>query len=180
MSEASPPSSPETPEIYERRRTFDSLSDEGFRWFFIASLGVFGATNSLILVRGYLVFEITGSYAALGGLGLAGVVPGVLATLYGGVVADRWPKFRVVQVGQSLMAAFAFGIGTLLYFDRLLGWAVRIHQTDSGPPLSALGLSLVPEAQVLLLTFLWSIQETNCEGLSYSSVRFPLDQNAHS
>jgi hypothetical protein len=78
----------------DRRRTFDSLSDDGFRWFFIASLAVFGATNSLIFVRGYLVFEITGSYAALGGLGLAGVVPGIFATLYGGVIADRWPNGR--------------------------------------------------------------------------------------
>jgi len=148
MSEASPPSSPETPEIYERRRTFDSLSDEGFRWFFIASLGVFGATNSLILVRGYLVFEITGSYAALGGLGLAGVVPGVLATLYGGVVADRWPKFRVVQVGQSLMAAFAFGIGTLLYFDRLEFWHLLVSTFAQGGifgMLSPSWQSIIPE-----------------------------------
>ena len=57
-------------------RTFDSMSQPAFRWFFIASLGIFGATNSLILVRGYLVFDLTSSYAALGGLGLAAALPG--------------------------------------------------------------------------------------------------------
>jgi MFS family permease len=130
------------------RKTFDSLSDDGFRWFFIASLAVFGATNSLILVRGYLVFEMTGSYAALGGLGLAGVVPGVLATLYGGVIADRWPKFRVVQVGQSLMAGFAFGVGTLLYFDRLEFWHLLVSTFAQGGIFGLLApswQSIIPE-----------------------------------
>ena len=133
---------------HEGRRTFDSLSDDGFRWFFIASLAVFGATNSLILVRGYLVFEITGSYAALGGLGLAGVVPGVLATLYGGVVADRWPKFRVVQVGQSLMTFIAFLVGLLLYFDRLEFWHLLVSTFLQGGIFGLLApswQSIIPE-----------------------------------
>jgi len=132
----------------EGRKTFDSLSDKGFRWFFIASLAVFGATNSLILVRGYLVFEMTGSYAALGSLGLAGVVPGVLATLYGGVIADRWPKFRVVQIGQSLMGAFAFGVGTLLYFDRLEFWHLLVSTFAQGGIFGMLApswQSIIPE-----------------------------------
>jgi MFS family permease len=133
---------------FERRRTFDSLSDETFRWFFIASLGVFGATNSLILVRGYLVFELTGSYAALGSLGLAGLVPGIFATLYGGVVADRWPKFRVVQIGQGLMACFALGIGTLLYFDRLEFWHLLVSAFAQGGTFGMLApswQSIIPE-----------------------------------
>jgi MFS family permease len=132
----------------ERRPTFDSLSDKSFRWFFIASLGVFGATNSLILVRGYLVFELTGSYAALGLLGLVGVVPGIIATLYGGVVADRWPKFRVVQIGQSLMAAFALGIGALLYFDRLEFWHLLVSAFAQGAIFGMLApswQSIIPE-----------------------------------
>ncbi|MFK7894722.1 MAG: MFS transporter [Myxococcota bacterium] len=141
-------SDPEPAETDERRKTFDSLSDDGFRWFFIASLAVFGATNSLILVRGYLVFEMTGSYAALGGLGLAGVVPGILATLYGGVIADRWPKFRVVQIGQSLMAAFAFGVGILLYLDRLEFWHLLVSTFAQGGIFGLLApswQSIIPE-----------------------------------
>ncbi len=148
MKQPAPPCPPTAPEMDGRRRTFDSLSDEGFRWFFIASLGVFGATNSLILVRGYLVFELTGSYTALGGLGLAAVVPGILATLYGGVIADRWPKFRVVQIGQSLMAGFAFGVGTLLYLDRLEFWHLLVSTFAQGGIFGMLApswQSIIPE-----------------------------------
>ena len=135
-------------QMFARSRTFDSLSDKGFRWFFIASLGVFGATNSLIFVRGYLVFELTGSYAALGGLGLAGVVPGIITTLYGGVIADRWPKFRVVQIGQSLMACFALGVGALLYFDRLEFWHLLVSAFFQGGIFGMLApswQSIIPE-----------------------------------
>lgn len=148
MTEGAPQPARESTEPHERRRTFESLADDGFRWFFIASLAVFGATNSLILVRGYLVFEMTGSYAALGGLGLAGVVPGILATLYGGVIADLWPKFRVVQIGQSLMAAFAFGIGALLYFDRLEFWHLLVSTFAQGGIFGLLApswQSIIPE-----------------------------------
>lgn len=132
----------------DRHRTFESLANPGFRWFFIASLGVFGATNSLILVRGYLVFELTGSYAALGGLGLAGVVPGIFATLYGGVIADRFPKFRVVQIGQSLMACFALTIGSLLYLDRLEYWHLLVSAFAQGGVFGLLApawQSIIPE-----------------------------------
>jgi len=142
------PSHPIDATILERRSTFDSLSDEGFRWFFIASLAVFGATNSLILVRGYLVFELTGSYAALGSLGLAGLVPGIFATLYGGVIADRGPKFRVVQIGQSLMAGFALGIGILLYLDRLEFWHLLVSAFAQGGIFGMLApswQSIIPE-----------------------------------
>ena len=137
--------------IHDRHRTFDSLSNKGFRWFFIASLGVFGATNSLIFVRGYLVFELTGSYAALGSLGLAGVVPGIFATLYGGVIADRWPKFRIVQIGQSLMACFALVIGLLLYFDRLEFWHLLVSAFAQGGIFGLLApawQSIIPEIVV--------------------------------
>lgn len=99
-------------------------------------------------MRGYLVFELTGSYAALGSLGLAAVVPGILATLYGGVLADRFPKFRVVQIGQSLMACFAAGVGALLYLDRLEFWHLLVATFFQGGIFGMLApswQSIIPE-----------------------------------
>ena len=148
MTSPQPPSTADPPELHGRRPTFDSLSADGFRWFFIASLAVFGATNSLILVRGFLVFEITGSYAALGGLGLAGRRSRGPGHLYGGVIADRWPKFRVVQIGQSLMAGFAFAVGALLYLDRLEFWHLLVSTFAQGGIFGMLApswQSIIPE-----------------------------------
>ncbi len=99
-------------------------------------------------MRGYLVFEMTGSYAALGSLGLVAVVPGILATLYGGVLADRFPKFRVVQIGQSLMSCFALGVGVLLYLERLQFWHLLVATFFQGGifgMLSPSWQSIIPE-----------------------------------
>ena len=104
------------------RRTFDSLAVPAYRWFFLAALAIFSATNGMILVRGYVVFELTGSFAALGSVAFAGVVPGIAGTIYGGVAADRWSKRRLIQWGQGTVAALAFGVGSLLYLGRIELW----------------------------------------------------------
>ena len=111
-------------------RTFDSLRDERFRAFFFSMLGQMASQNMQMVVRAYLVFELTGSYAALGTISLANAVPGLAFALVGGAIADRVPfKKQVVQVGQAVnainslvIAAVAFS--GLLSFEYLLVNAV--------------------------------------------------------
>ncbi len=105
-----------------RRGVWASFEVAGFRAFFLASLCIFSAVNALILVRGYLVFELTGSFAALGSVAMASVIPGVLANVYGSVIADRWSRRVVIQVGQACMALLALGVGALIATGRLELW----------------------------------------------------------
>ena len=100
-------------------RTFESLSDRDFRWFYLALLGQMGAMNMQMLARGYLAFELTGSFAALGLIGLANAIPMLALSLYGGVIADRFPKKRVLQAGQAVSALIALCVGLLLVADLL-------------------------------------------------------------
>ena len=100
-------------------RTFDSLKTTHYRWFFLAMFGWFSSMNMQMLVRGYLVFDLTGSYAALGAVSLANAIPGLLLSLFGGVVADRFPKRLVVQIGQTVSALNALVIAGLLIADVL-------------------------------------------------------------
>jgi MFS family permease len=95
-------------------RTFDSLRVANFRWYFISMLGVFGAMNMQMLVRGYIVFQLTGSYVALGTISLANAVPGLVLSLPGGVVADRIPKKLVQQIGNGLNALNTVSIAVLI------------------------------------------------------------------
>ncbi|MEZ4502596.1 MAG: MFS transporter [Dehalococcoidia bacterium] len=103
-----------------RTRTFDAFAVSGFRWFFVAMLGQMASMNMQMLVRGYLVFLLTGSYAALGTISLANAIPGLSLSLVGGVLAD-WAKQKkyVVQAGQLLNAINALAVALLLYFDML-------------------------------------------------------------
>ena len=96
-------------------RTFEALRDRNFRWFFIAMFGNFASMNMQMFIRGWLVFELTGSFKALGLMSLANGVAGLGFALAGGVMADRVrQKKHVVQVGQLLNALTALTVGGLI------------------------------------------------------------------
>ncbi|HJM89435.1 MAG TPA: MFS transporter [Dehalococcoidia bacterium] len=100
-------------------RTFDSLSIVPFRWFLLAMLGQFGASNMQMLASGYLVFDLTGSFAALGAISLASAIPMFAFSPVGGVLADRLPRKMVLQVGQLMNGLIAAGVAALLFLDLL-------------------------------------------------------------
>ncbi len=101
-------------------RTFSSLSDRNFRLLYCGNLLQFGSMQMQQLVRGWLVFHLTGSFAALGLMSLANAIPGLVIAPFGGAVADRVPKKTVIQLCQTynmfnaavlaLLAAGIFGL----------------------------------------------------------------------
>ena len=100
-------------------RTFDSLRQRDYRWFFVAMLGQMAAMNMQMLVRGYLVYDLTGSFAALGVIGLVSAIPMVSLSLIGGVIADRAPRKVALQLGQSANVVLALAVAGLLFTDLL-------------------------------------------------------------
>src|SRR5437868_543716 len=81
-------------------RTFDSLHDSNFRQLYFGNILQFGSMQMQLVVRGWLVFHLTGSFAALGTMSLANAIPGLLFSPVGGVIADRAPKKTVIQLAQ--------------------------------------------------------------------------------
>lgn len=73
----------------KRLSTFESFGIINFRWFFSALVCSFASMNIQMFVRGWLVFEITGSYEKLGWMTAAGGIVGLVAAPLGGVIADR-------------------------------------------------------------------------------------------
>ena len=55
-----------TPQGLSRLRTFESLRVPAFRWFLVSTMALGGGMMMQLLVTGYVVFVLTGSYAALG------------------------------------------------------------------------------------------------------------------
>lgn len=84
-----------------------------------------GQTVSLIgtwmqtVGQGWLALELTNSAFLVGVVSAAGSFPVLLLSLYGGVIADRYNKLRVVIICQSLLLAEA---GALWWFT----WSGRI------------------------------------------------------
>ena len=111
--------SPPAPRERFFNRTFESISVVPFRWFLLAMLGQFGAMNMQMLVRGYLVFELTGSFAALGVMSLSSALPMFILSPFGGVLADRVSRKYVLQAGQLLNGGIAAVVAVLLFLDVL-------------------------------------------------------------
>jgi MFS family permease len=116
----------------------------------------FGAMQMQLLVRGVLVFQLTGSFAALGLVSLANAVPGLMFSLVGGVVADRAPKKTIIQTSQFLsglnavvVAALAFT--GLLSFEFLLVAAVVQGATNAmmQPARQSIIPDLVPRERLM-------------------------------
>ena len=112
------------------------------------------------------VFALTGSSFAVGLLGLAALVPLVVAGLYGGAIADRHDRRRVALTSSAVMWLTTVGIAAqawaglesvpVLYaLVALHSGASGINQPTRGAIIPALvGLPLVPAANALnMMTF---------------------------
>lgn len=100
-------------------RTFDALDSRSFAWFFASMLSQFSSMHMQMVVTPWLVYELTGSYAALGTVALVSAVPGLILGFVGGVVADRAPKKIVVQAGQLISGFATLAVAVLLAFGML-------------------------------------------------------------
>src|SRR6202167_4381095 len=95
------------------RRTFSSLSNHNYRKYF------FGQTTSLIgtwmqmTAQSWLVFTLTHSATDLGIVVALQTLPVLLLGPYGGVVADRIDKRRLMVVLQTAMGVQALVLGVL-------------------------------------------------------------------
>ncbi|MGA2538360.1 MAG: MFS transporter [Terracidiphilus sp.] len=98
----------------ERDREFPqivrALRNKNFRLFwsgnFLSNIGTWMQN----VAQGWLILTLTGSAFWLGVVGFAGSIPFLVFTLFGGVVADRVNKRRLLLVTQSIMMLLAFAL----------------------------------------------------------------------
>ena len=101
------------------KQTFRSFTNPVYRLYFVAMVGYMAPMNMAILARSLLVYRITGSAAILGLISLAFAVPMLCLSPFGGVIADRISKKRVIVAGTvgeglvSLFIALALTLGYL-------------------------------------------------------------------
>ncbi|WP_345632690.1 MFS transporter [Rugosimonospora acidiphila] len=98
------------------RATFASLSTRNYRLYFIGQLVSVSGTWMQTVAQSFLVLQLTHSGTALGLTTAARFAPMFLFGPWGGVIADRLDKRRVLYVTQAasglLAAAFAVLVGT--------------------------------------------------------------------
>jgi MFS family permease len=106
------------------RETFISLRHPNYRLWFAGQLVSLFGTWMQTTAQGFLVYELTGSPAYLGYVGFAAGMPSWLFTLYGGVVADRIPRRRLLMITQTAMMGLAFTLAYLTFSGRVQPWQI--------------------------------------------------------
>jgi MFS family permease len=108
------------------RRTFIALKYPNYRLWFGGQLISLVGTWMQATAQGYLVYTLTGSAKWLGLVGFAAGVPSWLFTLYGGVIADRIPRRRLMIITQSVMMMLAFILAALVYKQIVQPWQIVV------------------------------------------------------
>lgn len=98
-----------------RRRTFAALAVRNYRLFFTGQLISVSGTWMQSVAQGWLVLKVTHNSAVYLALAIAlQYVPMLLFASYGGVVADRLAKRRILYVTQTSAGLLALVLGLLV------------------------------------------------------------------
>jgi MFS family permease len=108
------------------RNTFASLRHRNFRLFFGGQLISLIGTWMQNTAQGWLVYELTGSKILLGAVAAIGSTPMMLFSTWGGSVADRHSKRRIVLWTQTAMMLFAFVFAALVWSGRIRPWHIMV------------------------------------------------------
>ena len=123
-------------QLTQFRESFSALSIKDYRWFLLSTVGNGGGMQLQQLLRGYLVYVITGSYAMLGLLSLIQSIPLLTLSIFGGVLADRFSKKNIVQIGHIISALNVTALGICVVQDVLTVEILAISAVISGASIS--------------------------------------------
>ncbi|HSU03451.1 MAG TPA: MFS transporter [Nocardioides sp.] len=131
------------------------LRNRNFAWYFSSRfVNTFGNMMATIALA-FAVLDITDSPTALGQVLAAHTIPMVALLLYGGVIADRFPRTLVLQASNLASAASQGAIAVLVLTGQAEIWMLvvlsAVHGAVSGvgfPAMASVLPQLVPRADL--------------------------------
>ena len=96
------------------KELFSSLSIPSFRNLWFGMLLQMGGMQVQMMVRGYFVYQLTESPTLLGVVSAPAAVPALVFGLFGGVLADRVEKKRIIQAGQAVSVLLALFVAVAI------------------------------------------------------------------
>ena len=104
------------------RRTFQSLANPEFRRFWFSLIFLMAGINMQMLARGQLAWELT-SDVFLVALVSSGFAPPILLfSLFGGTLADRWNRRRMIQYSQLVVSLVAGIVAVTIVMEVVNIW----------------------------------------------------------
>ena len=107
-------------------RTFRSLNNRNYRLFFTGQLVSVTGTWMQMVAQSWLVLTLTGSGLALGVATALQFLPMLLLGAWGGLIADRFDKRRVLVATQTAAGLLALVLGLLVVTEVVTLWMVYV------------------------------------------------------
>lgn len=116
------------PDTHTPRRggTFSSLRIRNYRLFFTGAIVSNTGTWMARITQDWLVLSLTGSAAAVGITTALQFLPMLLFGLYGGVLADRYPKRRILLISQAALGLCGLALAVLTLSGHVQVWHVYL------------------------------------------------------
>ena len=108
------------------QETFPSLRIRNYRLYYIGQIISTSGTFMQSVAQAWLVLRLTNSGAALGFTAALQYLPILLLGPYGGVIADRFSKRKILYFTQSISGALALVLGVLVATGLVRVWMVYI------------------------------------------------------
>lgn len=106
--------------------TFSSLKVRNYRLFFTGAIVSNTGTWMARITQDWLVLSLTGSSAAVGITTALQFLPMLLFGLYGGVIADRYPKRRLLLFSQGALGLCGLALAVLTLSGEVRVWHVYL------------------------------------------------------
>jgi MFS family permease len=110
----------------QSRETFSSLYVRNYRLYYIGQIISTSGTFMQSVAQAWLVLTLTHSGTALGITSALQYVPILILGPYGGVIADRLSKRKILYFTQSISGILALILGTLVATNLVQVWMVYI------------------------------------------------------
>jgi predicted MFS family arabinose efflux permease len=129
------------------RRTFSALHYRDFRLVWIGAFTSTVGTWMQTVAQGWVVLSMTNSAFLLGVDGFLSTGPMLLFSLFGGVIADRVERRKIMLWSQYLQMTFAFVLSLLIWSGSVKVWHIFLLSFLTGSAQSFSGpayISLLP------------------------------------
>src|SRR5258708_4555589 len=120
-------------------RTFSALHYRDFRLLWIGAFMSTCGTFMQALAQGWLVYTMSGSALLLGLDGFLATGPMLLFSLFGGVIADRMERRKVMLISQWMQMTFAVVLTVLVFTNAIKVWHLFLLSFLTGSPQSISG-----------------------------------------
>ena len=148
------------------KRTLSSLKFREFRFLWLGMLLLMTGMQMQMVVRSYLAYEITSSPFLLGVVNAGFAIPLLVLSLFGGAIADRLERKKIIQIGQLVAVILSTFIGVSIATNAIT-W---MHLLGVSMAQGALFSFLMPARQAMIPQLVGKENLTNAMSLDAAAM----------